>query len=125
NLVSNAVKFTEAGGSVTVNLRRHGAQIAIAVTDTGVGMSADVVNRVGEPFFQAQDGPARRFEGTGLGLSIVKGLIELHDGALRVRSAAGQGTTMTVLLPINGPETKSADTGSVTPLHPEPGISTA
>jgi cell cycle sensor histidine kinase DivJ len=119
NLLSNAVKFSPDGGLVTVTLRQQGTFVAISVADNGIGMSSEAVARVGEPFFQAQDGLSRRYEGTGLGLSIVKGLVDLHQGALRVTSAPGEGTTMTVLLPINGPETKMPETSSVTPLRRE------
>jgi len=69
-----------------------------------------------------QDGLARRYEGTGLGLSIVKGLVDLHDGTLRAQSSPGEGTTITVLLPLNGPATKTSETGAVTPLVREPQV---
>ncbi len=119
NLLSNAIKFSHEQGVVTVSMKPQGAWLNISVTDHGIGMTADVVARIGEPFFQAQDGLARRYEGTGLGLSIVKGLVDLHDGVLGATSEAGNGTTMTVLLPINGPATKMRETSSVTPLRRE------
>jgi cell cycle sensor histidine kinase DivJ len=75
---------------------------------------------VGEPFFQANEGLSRRYEGTGLGLSIVKGLVELHDGTLRAMSEIGAGTTVTVLLPLNGPAIKTEETAVITTLHREP-----
>jgi two-component system, cell cycle sensor histidine kinase DivJ len=118
NLLSNAVKFSHEGGIVTVTMKRQGGWLNISVSDHGIGMAPESVARIGEPFFQAHEGLTRRYEGTGLGLSIVKGLIDLHQGALRVSSEAGSGTTMTVLLPINGPETKMPETGQVAPLHP-------
>jgi two-component system, cell cycle sensor histidine kinase DivJ len=117
NLLSNAVKFSHEHSVVTLGMRRQANHIAISVTDHGIGMGEDAVRRVGEPFFQAQDGLARRYEGTGLGLSIVKGLVELHDGSLNVASVPGEGTVVTVLLPINGPETKLGETAAVTPLR--------
>jgi cell cycle sensor histidine kinase DivJ len=117
NLVSNAVKFSHEGGVVTVGMKRQGGWLNMSVTDHGIGMAPDAVARVGEAFFQVHEGLSRRYEGTGLGLSIVKGLVDLHEGELRVTSEAGVGTTMTVLLPINGPETKMPETGSVTPLR--------
>ena len=119
NLLSNAVKFSHEGGTVSVAMKRQGTSINISVTDSGIGMSEDAISRIGEPFFQVQDGLSRRYEGTGLGLSIVKGLVDLHQGTIHASSEAGQGTTMTVLLPINGPAIKMPDTGSVTPLHRE------
>jgi len=120
NLLSNAIKFSNEHSVVTVSMKRQGRFLNLSVTDLGIGMGPEAVRRVGEPFFQANDGLSRRFEGTGLGLSIVKGLVDLHDGQLHVTSAPGQGTTVTVLLPINGPAIKLEETASVTPLHREP-----
>ena len=117
NLLSNAVKFSREHSVVTVSMKRQGRCLSISVADQGIGMSPDAVARIGEPFFQAQDGLARRYEGTGLGLSIVKGLVDLHDGTLSAVSTPGEGTTMTVLLPINGPAIKVEETRSVTTLH--------
>jgi cell cycle sensor histidine kinase DivJ len=118
--MSNAIKFSQDDGVVTVALKRQGANLNLSVTDHGIGMSAESVQRLGEPFFQAQDGLSRRYEGTGLGLSIVKGLVELHGGSLHATSTVGNGTVMTVLLPINGPALKSGETASVTPLRHKP-----
>lgn len=120
NLLSNAVKFSHPGGSVTVTLKRQGQSLNLSVGDRGVGMAPESLKHVGEPFFQAQDGLSRQYEGTGLGLSIVKGLVDLHDGTLRAMSEIGAGTTMTVLLPINGPAIKTDETATVTPLRKEP-----
>jgi cell cycle sensor histidine kinase DivJ len=120
NLLSNAIKFSHENGVVTVSMKRQGSLLNISVTDHGIGMDSEAVSRIGEPFFQAQDGLSRRYEGTGLGLSIVKGLVDLHHGTLRALSSPGEGTTITVLLPLNGPATKTADTGEVTPLAREP-----
>lgn len=124
NLLSNAVKFSHEHSVVTLAMKRQGRHLNISVTDQGIGMGEEAVSRIGEPFFQAQDGLARRYEGTGLGLSIVKGLVDLHEGTLHATSSPGQGTTMTVLLPINGPATKLEETGTVTPLHRDPAAQT-
>jgi cell cycle sensor histidine kinase DivJ len=117
NLLSNAVKFSHEHSVVTVSMKRQGRHLNLSVSDQGIGMSTDALARIGEPFFQAQDGLARRYEGTGLGLSIVKGLVDLHQGTLSAISTPGEGTTMTVLLPINGPAIKVEETKSVTTLH--------
>jgi cell cycle sensor histidine kinase DivJ len=122
NLLSNAIKFSHERSVVTLSMKRQGRHLAISVADQGIGMGEDSVSRIGEPFFQAQDGLSRRYEGTGLGLSIVKGLVELHDGSLHAMSAPGEGTTMTVLLPINGPAIKLEENSSVTTLHREPAL---
>jgi two-component system, cell cycle sensor histidine kinase DivJ len=118
NLLSNAIKFSHEGGTVTVSMKRQGNLLNISVSDRGIGMDGDAVLRIGEPFFQVQSGLSRRYEGTGLGLSIVRGLVDLHDGTLKALSAPGEGTTVTVLLPLNGPETKKAETAEVTQITP-------
>ena len=100
NLVSNAIKFTERGGKVTVSAGVEGARLMLRVTDTGVGIAADDLKRIGDPFFQAGKTYQRRHEGTGLGLSIVKSLVALHAGELTVQSQIDEGTTVTVALPL-------------------------
>jgi cell cycle sensor histidine kinase DivJ len=102
NLVSNAIKFTPRGGRVTVSAACDGARLTVSVEDTGVGIGADDLARLGEAFFQARAAYDRRHEGTGLGLSIVKGLVRLHDGDIDIRSRLGEGTRVTVRLPIEG-----------------------
>ncbi len=119
NLLSNAVKFSHEGGRITVSLKRQGQSLNLSVTDTGIGMAPESLKRIGEPFFQADNGLDRKHEGTGLGLSIVKGLAELHGGTLRAMSEIGAGTTVTVLLPINGPSIKTEETAVVTPIRRE------
>jgi len=100
NLVSNAIKFSERGGTVTVSAAVEGARLMLRVTDTGVGIAADDLKRIGDPFFQAGRTYQRRHEGTGLGLSIVKGLVGLHNGKMSLQSKVGEGTTVTVALPL-------------------------
>jgi cell cycle sensor histidine kinase DivJ len=101
NLISNAVKFTDRGGRVTVAVTIEAADILIVVEDSGVGISADDLPRVGRPFFQARGAYDRRHDGTGLGLSIVKGLVALHGGEVSIASRLGEGTRVRVRLPIN------------------------
>jgi cell cycle sensor histidine kinase DivJ len=100
NLLSNAIKFTERGGAVTVTAAADGSRLLLRVIDTGVGIGADDLKRLGEPFFQAGKTYQRRHEGTGLGLSIVKSLAELHNGEMTIRSRVDEGTTVTVALPL-------------------------
>lgn len=119
NLLSNAIKFSHAGSTVAVSMKRQGQDLNISVSDRGIGMDASTIARIGEPFFQANGGLDRRHEGTGLGLSIVKGLVELHGGTLRAISEVGVGTTVTVLLPLNGPARKVLETAPVATLHRE------
>jgi cell cycle sensor histidine kinase DivJ len=100
NLVVNAIKFTERGGKVTVSADVEGTRLVLRVRDTGVGIAAEDLNRIGAPFFQAGKTYQRRHEGTGLGLSIVKSLVGLHSGEMTVQSKVDQGTTVTVALPL-------------------------
>jgi PAS domain S-box-containing protein len=100
NLLSNAIKFTPQGGRVELRLARRGAQVELAVADTGEGIAPEFLPYVFDRFRQADASTTRRHGGLGLGLSIVKQLVELHGGTVRVESAGvGQGTTFTVALP--------------------------
>jgi cell cycle sensor histidine kinase DivJ len=100
NLVSNAIKFTDRGGRVSVTASIEAASLKLTVEDTGVGIGADDLPRLGEAFFQARASYDRRHDGTGLGLSIVKGLVQLHGGTTDIRSKLGVGTCVTVKLPL-------------------------
>jgi cell cycle sensor histidine kinase DivJ len=100
NLVSNAIKFTERGGTVTVSVSVEGLRLVLRVADTGVGIAAEDLKRIGDPFFQAGKTYQRRHEGTGLGLSIVKSLVGLHGGEMTVQSKIDEGTTILVALPL-------------------------
>ncbi|MBB4424995.1 cell cycle sensor histidine kinase DivJ [Bradyrhizobium sp. CIR48] len=100
NLVANAIKFTERGGQVSVTAAVSGSQLTLRISDTGVGIAPDDLKRIGAPFFQAGKTYQRRHEGTGLGLSIVKSLVALHLGELTVQSRLGEGTAVTVRLPL-------------------------
>ncbi len=101
NLIANAVKFTPAGGRVTVSAACEGARLAMSIEDNGVGIAEDDLPRLGEAFFQARASYDRRYDGTGLGLSIVKGLLSLHGGDMRIESRLGEGTRVVVRLPID------------------------
>ncbi len=99
NLVSNALKFTPRGGSVTVTIHADGPVLELVVADTGVGISVEDLQRLGRPYEQA-GGPAQRAAGTGLGLSLVRSFAELHGGEMDIESRLGEGTTVTVRLPV-------------------------
>ncbi len=101
NLLSNAVKFTPNNGTVTIAVRPQGNALTIAVADTGIGILAKDLARLGDPFFQARDSYDRPYEGTGLGLSVVRGLVGLHGGEMTIESGLGEGTRVTVKLPID------------------------
>jgi len=101
NLVSNAIRFTDRGGKVAVGASVDAGHVTLVVEDTGVGINEEDLARVGEPYFQARASYDRRHGGTGLGLSIVKGLVRLHGGDLDIRSRVGEGTRVSVRLPID------------------------
>ncbi len=101
NLLSNAVKFTPMGGSVSIRVRLEGNSMVFCVEDTGIGIQPRDLVRIGEPFFQARGSYDRPYEGTGLGLSVVRGLVGLHGGAISMESELGQGTHVTVRLPLD------------------------
>jgi two-component system, cell cycle sensor histidine kinase DivJ len=128
NLVSNAIKFTEPSGRVTVSAGLEGSHLVLRVADTGVGIAADDLKRIGDPFFQAGNAYQRRREGTGLGLSIVKRLITLHGGDLTVQSKIDQGTSVTVTLPLIftplAPPSKSGPPANIATLTPAPRLRT-
>jgi signal transduction histidine kinase len=97
NLIQNAIQATPSGGRLTVMLRRASETIAIAVQDTGTGISPENMRRIFDPFFTTKP-PG---EGTGLGLSVSYGIIARHGGQIKVDSEPGKGTTFTILLPSN------------------------
>jgi cell cycle sensor histidine kinase DivJ len=99
NLISNALKFTPRGGSVTVTVQGHGDTLELTVSDTGVGIAQDDLDRLGRPFEQAGDAD-QRSAGSGLGLSLVRAFARLHGGEMSVESAMGEGTTVAVRLPV-------------------------
>ncbi|MBN9036295.1 MAG: PAS domain-containing sensor histidine kinase [Rhizobiales bacterium] len=111
NLLSNAIKFTPRGGRIVLDARRRGAWLRISVADTGIGIAEDDLQRIGEPFTQVRNDFTRQFDGAGLGLSLVKGLVRLHEGEMTIESAPGEGTTVTVLLPVAGPKGEPAQDG--------------
>jgi len=99
NLVANALKFTPAPGSVTVTLQAAQGAMELVVADTGVGIAPEDLERLGRPFEQAGDA-ASRTGGTGLGLSLVKAFAKLHGGDMTIESRLGDGTAVTVRLPV-------------------------
>jgi signal transduction histidine kinase len=99
DLLSNAVKFTPNGGTITLSAERRGTDLALVVADTGIGMAPESISVALARFGQTDSQFARRHEGTGLSLPLVKRLVELHGGKLAIDSTLGSGTTVTVLLP--------------------------
>jgi CheY-like chemotaxis protein len=124
NLLHNANKFTDAGGSVVVRLEEEagGGAAVLTVRDSGIGMEPDMLARLFEPFSQADRSLDRSRGGLGLGLALVKGLVELHGGDVRASSpGAGKGSELTVRLPLlrepAGPEVPAPGPSATRPLR--------
>jgi two-component system cell cycle sensor histidine kinase PleC len=109
NLLSNAVKFTPDGGAVTVLGRLRGRAVIIGIKDDGIGIPRHALQKLGRPFEQVESQLTKRHQGSGLGLAIAKSLVELHGGAMRIRSRLGRGTLVMVRLP--------ADAAAAIPLE--------
>ncbi|MCY1061865.1 HD domain-containing phosphohydrolase [Nannocystis sp. SCPEA4] len=121
NLISNAVKFTPAGGRVTVDVAVVGERVRLSVRDTGIGMNESIKAKLFTPFFQGDATSTRAFEGTGIGLALVKTIVNRHDGEVVVESSPGRGTTMTVELPSRPLD--PTELVGMAPAQPAPGES--
>lgn len=115
NLISNALKFTRSGGSVTLVAEAQAGSAIVSVRDTGIGMTPEELSIALTPFGQVDSGHARWREGTGLGLPIARALVQLHGGELRVISEKGVGTTVEVSIPLPSTEEQS---GNLHQEHP-------
>jgi signal transduction histidine kinase len=100
NLVGNAIKFTPAGGTITVRVYQEGEWIVLQVADTGVGIPPDEQERIFDRFYQVDGSTKRRYRGFGLGLTLVKEIVEAHDGTVDVESEVDEGSVFTVRLPV-------------------------
>lgn len=121
NLLTNAVKFTPAGGRIQVILERVNSHVEIVVEDTGVGISADFLPYVFERFRQADAATTRRHGGLGIGLSIVKTLVEMHGGSVRVKSAGeNQGATFSIALPVSHVSDRGVERSQRLPVLADP-----
>jgi signal transduction histidine kinase len=116
NLVTNAVKFTPAGGEIRVRLSRCGEEAEVAVADRGIGIPAAARARIFERFYQVDASSTRAYGGMGLGLAIVREILAAHGREIRVESEEGKGTTFRFTLPLAGvgavPAAEAADTGT-------------
>ncbi len=100
NLLSNALRFTPQGGEIKVRCEHEGDHIHTAITDTGIGIPEEDLERIFNPFYQVEDVSHRKYGGVGLGLNIVKGIIRRHKGEIRVESELDKGSTFHFLFPI-------------------------
>ena len=101
NLLSNAIKFTGRDGRVVISGRVDRNEVVLSVADSGIGIAEGDLKQLGNPFFQAHASYDRPYEGSGLGLSVVKGLVELHGGRIDIASRLGEGTKVTLRLPLD------------------------
>lgn len=108
NLISNAIKFTEQEGAITVKVEVESSQVAIRVSDTGIGMAPNEVVEALKPFRQVDNSLTRSIEGTGLGLPLSKNFAESMNGSLELSSTPGQGTSVVVHMPLLEAESHSA-----------------
>ena len=100
NLLANGIKFTPEGGMVGLSVCLEGSQLHLSVDDTGIGIPADQLSRLFQPFEQIRNRAGGEHEGTGLGLALTKSLVELHGGTISVRSEVGKGSSFQVALPM-------------------------
>lgn len=101
NLLSNAIKFTDENGKVSISARKLGRDLVeIAVKDTGIGIPEDKLDKIFDPFMQADASTSRQYGGTGLGLPLVKKYVEMHGGKIWVESEVGKGSTFTFTIPL-------------------------
>ena len=109
NLLTNSVKFTPTGGTLTISAIATETNVHITVADTGIGIARKDMERLARPFEQIENQFSKTREGTGLGLALTKSLIEMHNGRFEVDSVLGEGTTCTVILPIAQTATQIGD----------------
>ena len=100
NLISNAVRYTPEGGTITVSVSSHEGMCAIAVRDTGIGLSPDEAKMVFSRFWRADAGRTRESGGLGIGLSVVKEIVDRHNGYVDVEGEKGVGACFTINLPL-------------------------
>lgn len=100
NLLNNAIKFTPEGGDINITLKKHGAEAWLSVTDTGIGIADDQLDRIFHRFYQVEPHLRRHYEGMGLGLAIAKELVELNQGRIWAKSKLGEGSQFIIALPL-------------------------
>ena len=99
NLLDNAIKYTKAGGVVTISAMPKDKYVQIDVSDTGIGIPEEEISRIFERFYRVDKARSRELGGTGLGLSIVKHIVQAHGGEVWVKSLVGHGSTFSFIIP--------------------------
>jgi signal transduction histidine kinase len=120
NLVSNAIKYTPAGGRIGVSLHREDEQLLLEVTDTGYGIPQEAQARVFERFYRVSGSSSIDVGGTGLGLALVKSIVDQHGGRVWVTSQVGHGSTFNVSLPVWRAPTRAGESAGAPPQPPQP-----
>lgn len=108
NLLSNSVKFTDRGGRIALRSRKGDGVMRLTIADTGIGIPAKALSKIGQPFEQVQSQYAKSYGGSGLGLAISRSLVMLHEGTMKIRSREGRGTVVTISIPC--PEGECSET---------------
>lgn len=125
NLLSNALKFTPASGTVTVRTRQLGDNVLFSVSDTGIGIPAGSLDQIAKPFVQVENQLTRKHPGSGLGLAIAQSLVALHGGQMTIESVEGAGTTVTISMPRIAAPTASDGTAAVATSQAGSAVATA
>ncbi|MBN1412691.1 MAG: substrate-binding domain-containing protein [Spirochaetales bacterium] len=113
NLFTNALKFTDKGGSITVELKADRNSFFVTVQDTGIGMPEDKLDEIFERFTQLDSSPSRKYKGTGIGLAFTREILELHGGSIAVKSKPGAGSSFTMSLPLNKEAAKAEEQAEI------------
>jgi len=101
NVIDNAIKYTPEGGSIDVRVESLSREARVSVSDTGIGIPPEHLARVFDRFYRVDKGRSRDQGGTGLGLTIARSIVVAHGGKMELKSTLGQGTTCTLVLPLN------------------------
>ena len=112
--MDNAIKYNHEGGSLKVTVGAEDGKAVAVFSDTGIGISDEHQSRIFERFYRVDKSRSKKIGGTGLGLSIVKHIVAYHSGEIQLESELEKGTTITVKLPFNEPETQQAEGTAVT-----------
>jgi len=108
NLISNAIRYTNVSGTVTIDVDRQDSQVIVEIGDNGIGIPHQHLPHIFERFYRTDEARNRSTGGTGLGLAIVKGITDAHNGTIQVTSTPNVGSTFSISLPVDGPEPKQS-----------------
>jgi len=121
NLLANAIKYSPAGGEITISAGEHPEGVLVEVHDQGMGISPDLIDSVFEPYRRSEAPGTRAIKGTGLGLPIVRHIVDLHGGRTWAESEEGAGSTLRFTLPLRAPKPDSTGAPQI-PRQPEAAV---